>query len=154
MLRNRKYVLDLSDLQYKQVRLHWKAKLLRISMWFTATLLVALFYAIIIEKYFGSPKEKILTQQVENMKLQYSLMGRALDNSVASLNSLRLSDDIRYRPILDMDSIPETFRKPGYGGVDRFRDLRDHGGGVREDERVRSPNAARSDLPCPLRASL
>ncbi len=96
-------------------------------MWFAATLLVALFYAVIIEKYFGSPKEKILTQQVENMKLQYSLMGRALDNSVASLNSLRLSDDIRYRPILDMDSIPETFRKPGFGGVNRFRDLAGYG---------------------------
>jgi len=57
------------------------------------------------------------------MKLQYSLIGRQLDNSVSTLNSFRLSDDIRYRPILDMDTISESFRKGGYGGVDRFRDL-------------------------------
>ena len=57
------------------------------------------------------------------MKLQYSLIGRELDNSIAALNSFRLSDDIRYRPILDMDSVPESYRKAGYGGVDRFRDL-------------------------------
>ena len=76
-----------------------------------------------LRSIFGSPKEKMLSQQVENLKLQYSLIGRQLDNSIASLNSFRLSDDRRYRPILDMDSIPESYRKAGYGGVDRFRDL-------------------------------
>ena len=72
---------------------------------------------------FGSPKERLLTMQVENLKLQYSIIGRQLDNSIASLNSYRLSDDRRYRPVLDMDSVPESYRKAGYGGVDRYRDL-------------------------------
>ena len=66
----------------------------------------------------------MLSQQVDNLKLQYSLIGRELDNSVASLNSFRLSDDKRYRPILDMDSVPESYRKAGFGGVDRYRDLK------------------------------
>jgi murein DD-endopeptidase MepM/ murein hydrolase activator NlpD len=116
-------VLDLSDLQYKQVRLHWKVKLLHFFLWFAVSIVVALFYDTVFENLFGSPKEKMLSQQVENLKLQYSLIGRQLDNSVASLNSFRLSDDKRYRPILDMDSISESYRKAGYGGVDRFRDL-------------------------------
>ena len=60
---------------------------------------------------FGSPKEKMLSQQIENLKLQYSLVGRELDNSIAALNSFRLSDDKRYRPILDMDSVPESYQK-------------------------------------------
>ena len=63
----------------------------------------------------------MLTQQVENLKLQYTLIGRELDNSLASLNSFRLSDDKRYRPILDMDSVPESYRKAGFGGVDRYQ---------------------------------
>ena len=123
MSRNRKYVLDLSDLQYKQVRLPWKKKFLRILLWFAGFLAVATFYGTFIENMFGSPKEKILSQQVENLKLQYSLIGRELDNSLASLNSFRLSDDKRYRPILDMDSVPESYRKAGIGGVDRYRNL-------------------------------
>jgi len=65
----------------------------------------------------------LLSQQVENLRLQYSLVGRQLDNSMATLNSFRMSDDIRYRPILDMDTIPESYRKAGYGGVDRYSDL-------------------------------
>jgi murein DD-endopeptidase MepM/ murein hydrolase activator NlpD len=123
VLRNRKYVLDLSDLQYKQVRLPWKKRFLHILLWFAGSLIVATLYGTFIEDMFGSPKEKLLSQQVENMKLQYTLIGRELDNSLASLNSLRLSDDKRYRPILDMDSVPESYRKAGFGGVDRYSDL-------------------------------
>jgi murein DD-endopeptidase MepM/ murein hydrolase activator NlpD len=121
--RNRKYVLDLSDLQYKQVKLHWKAKVLRIFIFLAASIAIAFVYGTIFENLFGSPREKLLSQQVENLKLQYSLINREIDNSMNSLKSFRLSDDKRYRPILDMDSIDGTFRKPGYGGVDRFRDL-------------------------------
>ncbi len=123
MIRNKKYVLDFSDLQYKQIRLPWKKKFMYVILWFAASVIVATIYGTFFENVFGSPKEKLLSQQIENLKLQYSLIGRELNNSVASLNSLRLSDDKRYRPILDMDSVPESYRKAGYGGVDRYRDL-------------------------------
>ena len=105
------------------MRLSWKTKLLHFFLWFACSVIVTLLYGIVFEKLFGSPKEKLLTRQVENLKLQYSLIGRQIDNSIASLNSYRLSDDRRYRPILDMDSIPESFRRAGFGGVNRFRDL-------------------------------
>ncbi|MCX6321433.1 MAG: M23 family metallopeptidase [Bacteroidia bacterium] len=123
MLRNRKYVFDLSDLQYKLVKLHWKVKLLRFFLWFSVSIIIAVLYGTVFENIIVSPKEKMLSQQVENMKLQYSLIGRELDNSIISLNSFRLSDDRRYRPILEMDSIPESYRMAGYGGIDRFRDM-------------------------------
>ena len=123
MPRNSKYILDLSDLQFKRVRLPWKTKIFRAILWIGLSVVVSLFYGVVFRSVFGSPKEKLLTRQLENIKLQYSLIGRQLDNSIASLNSLRLSDDRRYRPVLDMDSIPESYRKAGYGGVDRFRDL-------------------------------
>jgi murein DD-endopeptidase MepM/ murein hydrolase activator NlpD len=87
------------------------------------SVLIAFFYAKIFQNIFGSPKEKLLTQQVENLKLQYSLVNRQLDNSLNALEGFRLSDDRRYRPVLDMESIPESFRKAGYGGVDRFSSL-------------------------------
>jgi len=123
LFRNKKYILDQSDLQYKAVRLPLKMKVLRVFMWFALSLIITYAYVFIFRSIFGSPKENILSQQVENLKLQYSLIGRQLDNSISMLNSLRLSDDIRYRPILDMDTIPESYRKAGYGGVDRYRDL-------------------------------
>jgi murein DD-endopeptidase MepM/ murein hydrolase activator NlpD len=98
--------------------------LLRIIFWFAASLFVSLFYIKVFENTFGSPKEKRLSQQIEEMKFRYSLVGRELDNSQKLLNSFRMADEIRYRPILSMDSIPESYRMAGYGGVDRFVDLK------------------------------
>lgn len=68
----------------------------------------------------------MLTRQIENLKLQYSLLGREMDKTLTTLNSLRLSDEGRYRPILDMESIPEAYRKGGFGGVERFPELRSY----------------------------
>jgi murein DD-endopeptidase MepM/ murein hydrolase activator NlpD len=58
------------------------------------------------------------------MKLQYALMDREIDNTYSKLTSLKLSDDARYRPILGMDSIPESYRIGAVGGVERFPELR------------------------------
>ena len=118
-----KYILDLNDLQYKRIKLPWRRKLLRLILWFSGTILISFIYGTIFESIIGSPKEKKLQQEVENMKLQYSLMGREFDNSLTVVNSLELSDDSRYRPVLNMEIIPESFRNPGFGGVERFRDL-------------------------------
>jgi murein DD-endopeptidase MepM/ murein hydrolase activator NlpD len=121
LFRNRKYILDLTDLQYKQVRLPWTKKLFRFSLWVVLSLAVSLLYFRIFESQFGSPKVKLLEQQIDNIKLSYSLLDRKLGNATASLRDLQQSDDIRYRPILNMDTLPSVYRNPGYGGVDRYR---------------------------------
>ncbi|HLN20052.1 MAG TPA: M23 family metallopeptidase [Bacteroidales bacterium] len=124
MARNRKYELDLSDLQYKLIRLPFKAKVRRLFMWFGISIAITLFYSYLFTRNFGSPKEKVLTQQLENMKLEYSLLNRDLDNMVTTLNGLKLSDHSRYRTILEMDSIPESYRKGGSGGTEKFPELK------------------------------
>lgn len=118
-----KYFLDLSDLQYKRIRLPWKDKALRGGLFLVASVALALLYGVIFRNLFGSPSETLLQQEIENLKLQYSLMGRQIDNSLNILGDLELSDGHRYRPVLDMDSIPVSIRKPGFGGVNRYEDI-------------------------------
>jgi hypothetical protein len=122
-MSNRKYFLDLSELQYKQVRLPWKSKVIRFALWSMACVAVTLLYTTIFNGMFGSPKEKVLSQEIENLKLKYSLMGRKIDNSMKILNDIELSDGNRYRPVLDMDSIPASIRKMGIGGVNRNEEI-------------------------------
>lgn len=122
-MRNRKYILDLNDLQYKQIRLPWKKKILHTLFWLTVSITVTVIYGMIFENMFGSPKERMLNQQIEKLKLQYTLAGKEFDNSLNIMKSLEMSDEIRYRPVLEMDSVPGSIRNPGFGGVDRFSDL-------------------------------
>lgn len=119
----KRYYLDPNDLQYKQLRLPWKQKLIKMLLWFTGTVVIAVIYSIIFHHIFGSPKEKILTQQITDLKFRYSIANKELDNTMSMINDLKMSDEVRYRPVLAMESIPESFRNPGFGGVDRFRDL-------------------------------
>ena len=120
---HRKYFLDLSDLQYKRVRLPWKSKLVQAALWVVAVVAIAWLYNSLSEALIGSPKERLLSQEIENIKLQYSLLGRQIDNSEKILYGLEFSDESRYRSVLDMDSIPVSVRKMGFGGVNRFEEL-------------------------------
>jgi murein DD-endopeptidase MepM/ murein hydrolase activator NlpD len=120
---NRKYFLDLNDLQYKQVALPWKKKLLRGLIWIAGTVLITIFYSIIFHQFYGSPKQEMLNQEIADLKFQYTLANKELNNTLAVINSLKMSDEVRYRPVLELDSIPGSIRNPGFGGVDRFRDL-------------------------------
>lgn len=120
---NRKYFLDLTDLQYKKVRLPWKSMLFRFALWSLAAVVSTIIYSTVINGTYGSPKEKELGQEIENLKLKYSIMGMTIDNSLKILHDLELSDGNRYRPVLDMDSIPGSIRNMGSGGVERYEEL-------------------------------
>lgn len=122
-MTKKRYYLDPNDLQYKQLRLPWKEKLLRALFWFAASVIITIIYSVIFHNIFGSPKESILFRQISDLKFRYALANKELDNTILMINDLKMSDEVRYRPILAMESVPESFRNPGFGGVDRFRDL-------------------------------
>lgn len=118
-----KYFLDLHDLQFKKVRLPWKDRLIRLSLWLAGSLVVSVVYIAIFINRFGSPKEKLLRQEIEDLKLSFSLLSRQMDNSDRILDYLEFSDGNCYRPILDMDSIPKSVKTMGIGGVNRYEEL-------------------------------
>lgn len=120
---NHKYFLDLTDLQYKKVRLPWKSMLFRFALWSVAAVVTTIIYSSLFNGTFGSPKEKELSQEIENLKMNYSIMGMTIDNALKTLHDLELSDGNRYRPVLDMDSVPGSMRNMGSGGVERYEEL-------------------------------
>ena len=119
----RRYFLDLSDLQYKRVKLPFKGKLLRFVLFMTGAIAVTIFYTSVFNSMFGSPKEKSLNQEIENYRLKYSILEMSIDNALSSLGDLELSDGNRYRPVLEMDSIPASMRNMGTGGISRYDEL-------------------------------
>lgn len=120
---SRKYFLDLSDLQYKRIIMPWRGKLLRFSLFMIVAVAITIVYSSVFYSIFGSPKEKSLNQEIESLKLKYSILNMSIDNSLRSLDDLELSDANRYRPVLEMDSIPVSIRKMGTGGVNRYEEL-------------------------------
>ncbi|NMC41308.1 MAG: hypothetical protein GYA43_09080, partial [Bacteroidales bacterium] len=119
----KKYLFDEENLQFKQVRYPLRIKLLRFAGWLIVTVVISAFYFHLFELKFGSPKEKMLNREIENLKISYSILDLRFAEAMNALGNLRKADDIRYRPVLGLDSIPSFYSIPATGGVERFRDL-------------------------------
>ena len=120
---NGKYIFDLNDLQFKPVRTPFRKRLLRFSFTFLVSVIIFIGYKAAYTHFFGSPKEAGLMQEIEILKLDLMMIDREMDKTFDRLNDFRLSDDRRYRPVLDMDTLPGSFRQPAFGGIERYREL-------------------------------
>jgi hypothetical protein len=123
MLKRRNYVFDAANLQFMRHRRNTREKLIRLSVWFVLSILMTVIYAFIFHRLFGSPKEDLLAQKVDEMKLKYSLLERKIDYSSEVIADLRSSDNSSYRAVLDLPPIAEDISEGGSGGTFRFGDL-------------------------------
>ena len=119
----RKYVLDPSTLQFLQHKPVWSEKLLRFGLFFGLSVLIAVAYGFIFNRFFGSPKQEMLSQRIEEVKLKYSLLERQIDGSSELVSALRATDNASYRIILDLPPIPSSIAEGGAGGTNKVADL-------------------------------
>jgi len=123
MFKRKRYVFDHANLQFLQHRHNGREKLVRFAVGLTVSIVFALFYSLIFHRLFGSPKEEILRQQVEELRLSYSLLERKVDQYTLSVAEMRSTDNTSYRSVLDMPQIPADISEGGAGGTNRLADL-------------------------------
>ncbi len=70
-----------------------------------------------------TPKEKALKRELENMKLQYGLLNRKMNQVQEVLASVEDRDNNIYRLYFEANPIPEEQRLAGFGGINRYKDL-------------------------------
>jgi murein DD-endopeptidase MepM/ murein hydrolase activator NlpD len=142
MLKRKKYVFDTANLQFLQHRRNWTEKLVRFSVFFGASVVLALVYGFIFQRLVGSPKQELLEQRVDEMKLKYALLEKKIDYSTATVADLRSADNSSYRAILDLPLIPEDISEGGAGGTFKFGDL----SGYRNTDMMMSVRSKFEDL--------
>lgn len=123
MLKRKNFVFDAASLQFLQHRRNGSEKLLRFMLWFGLSVLMTVIYAFIFHRFLGSPKEELLSQKVDEIKLRYALLERKIDYSSALVSDLRSTDNYSYRAILDLPLIPDDISEGGSGGTNRLSDL-------------------------------
>ena len=72
-----------------------------------------------------SPSEKEL--RIENARLlaQYNVLSHRLDEAMGVMQDIQQRDDNLYRVVLQADPVSDAVRKAGYGGTNRYEQLRD-----------------------------
>jgi murein DD-endopeptidase MepM/ murein hydrolase activator NlpD len=122
-MKKAKYYYDKKSLSYKRIEKTWKHRLKNISVFMFASAFFGLIMVITAFNFFDSPKEKMLKRELDKLKLQYELMDKSLNQISAVLENIKDRDDNIYRVIFEAEPIPNSIRKAGIGGVNRYKDL-------------------------------
>ena len=124
MNKKEKYYFNHNTLSYVKV-VHSPIRkiinflILSLSIVFTSGILSVLFFSVA-----DSPREKHLERELSNLKINYEILNRKVDQSYSILSDLEDRDNNIYRVIFEMDSIPQSTRKSGFGGINRYNKLK------------------------------
>jgi len=122
MLR-KKYLLDRKEIVYKVYRLSLKQKLTRFALFLVVSLMLATGYGMLFKHLFGSPKERKLQTQLDEISYRYKLLEKDFTAIDHDLSTIASAEDNLYRPIFDMEEIPPSFRQSGFGGTNKYEEL-------------------------------
>jgi murein DD-endopeptidase MepM/ murein hydrolase activator NlpD len=119
-----KYYYDTKTLSYKRIELSGLNKVKHlfyflIGSGFTGFIMIILFF-----QFFDSPKEKRLNREIAVLTSQYENIDGKLKQVELVLDDIQNRDDNIYRVIFEADPIPKSIRKAGYGGINRYQDLK------------------------------
>ena len=76
-----KYYYDTKTLSYKRIELSVANKIKKILYFLFGSALIGFFMVVIFLQFFDSPKEKILNREIQQLSIQYKILGNKLKNA-------------------------------------------------------------------------
>lgn len=70
-----------------------------------------------------TPREKSLKRELDNMKLQYSVLDKKTQQALEVLRDVEERDNTIYRVYFEASPISDAQRQAGFGGVNRYKSL-------------------------------
>lgn len=111
--KNEKYFYNTITLRYEKLKVDWKKRALNIIMLICAFLVFSTIIVLISHKFFPSPNEKKLLEQIDFLEKEQAKINNDVDNIITDLFTLRERDATIYRSIYQRDPLPENIWKVG-----------------------------------------
>ncbi|MEN8776017.1 MAG: M23 family metallopeptidase [Polaribacter sp.] len=118
-----KYYYDADTLSYRKIAVKKSDYYKRSIFGFLAILLIGFIGFIVFSQFIMSPNERALKRENENLKLNYDLLAKRMEESSNILAQLQERDNNIYRLYFEANPIPDEQRKAGFGGVNRYKSL-------------------------------
>jgi len=118
-----KYYYDSDTLSYHKIvkkKRHYFYRSVLIGL---AATLVAFFGFLGFSQVLMSPKSIAQQRELDNLKLNYELLTKRIEESNQILSQLQDRDNNVYRTYFEANPIPEEQRTAGFGGVNRYKYL-------------------------------
>jgi murein DD-endopeptidase MepM/ murein hydrolase activator NlpD len=120
-----KYYYDSETLSYRKIEPK-KGKNLALGVLFLVGIVAMSFVLALVYLNIPNvetPKEKAYKREVENMRFQYELLNKRMEEVVGVLENVEDRDNNIYRVYFEANPITEEQRRSGFGGVNRYKNL-------------------------------
>jgi len=120
-----KYYYDSESLAYRKIKTKKTTKFGYVALFLLASALfgVLSFVVLLNTPFFETPKDRLLSREIDNFKLQYAILNKKMDQIDAVLENVEDRDNNLYRVYFNTSAIPDEQRKAGFGGVNRYKQL-------------------------------
>lgn len=120
-----KYYYDSENLAYRKIKTKKRTKFGYAALFIVAAALFGIlsFVVLLNTPFFETPKDRLQAREIENLKITYALLNRKMDQIDQVLESVAERDNNLYRVYFNTSPIPDSQRKAGFGGVNRYKEL-------------------------------
>lgn len=105
-----KYYYNTHTLRYEKLETPLRVKLLRVVGFIASALVTAALIAYAAFQFIGSPKEKMLALQNQNLRENYEDLSDDLEKALQQMKELEKRDNDVYRAIFEANPIPDSAR--------------------------------------------
>lgn len=120
-----KYYYDSENLAYTKIKTRKRAKIGYALLFLLASALFGfmVFVLLINTPFFETPKDRLQAREIENLKLQYAILNKKMDEIDEVTEALEERDNNIYRVYFNKTEIPDSIRKAGFRDPKRYKDL-------------------------------
>ncbi|MGZ9734181.1 M23 family metallopeptidase [Flavobacterium sp. GNP002] len=120
-----KYYYDSENLAYRKIKTRKRRKLGVIILFLLASALFGFlsFILLLNTPYFETPKDRLQAREIENLKLNYALLNKKMDQVNGVIEAIEDRDNNLYRVYFNKSAIPDSIRKTGLPGINRYKTL-------------------------------
>ena len=121
--RKNYYLYNPNTLSYERVYPSTKEKIFGIIRQLSIGIIIGVGLFFLISKVMDSPVEALLKKENKLLQTQYEVLSLRLNGALEVLDDIQQRDENLYRAIFQAESIPESVRKSGFGGSNRYEHL-------------------------------
>lgn len=125
LFKNRKtyYLYNPNTLDYERVYPSTKDRLFSVLRHLSTGIAFGIATFFVMMHVIDSPQESQLRKENKLLQTQYEVLDLRLNNAMEILDDIQQRDENLYRAIFQAESIPESVRKSGFGGTNRYKQL-------------------------------
>lgn len=118
-----KYYYDSDTLSYRKIETKKGNIYKNTILLLLAGVLLMFIGFIVFSQFLKTPNELVKDRELENLKINYELITKRVEESSKILTQLQERDNNIYRAYFEANPIPDEQRKAGFGGVNRYEYL-------------------------------